>query len=840
MKSSTKRLLSLVIVLAMALSMLPMIAFAEAPTTLYVKPNSNWLQSNARFAAYFFGAGETWADCTDADGDGVYEVTVPAGGYTHIIFCRMNPNAAANNWNNKWNQTKDLPLADTSDVKNCYVVAANSWDSGNGQWVGYTPEGGAGETEPTTASPIKYSVAGEASLCGSAWDPSDINNMMTDTDEDGIYTITYENVAAGTYQFKVTDGTWTNSWGKPNSNDNYSLTLDVAAETVEIRFDTATNLIEVIIDGEVPTTPTTESSSAGEATYYVAGTVNGWNEKDAAFVMNEAEGIYTLSFSVAAGDHAIKVTDGTWTNSWGGDGPDGNYVFTTSAEGDVTVTFDGITVTVTGDYIVEKEKEELVINSVHVVGAPGLTGADWDLTANEMSLVEGFYVITFENVAAGTYEFKFAANGTWDINWASGVAMESETVYDAWFNAMGNSSVVIPADGASVTLMLDLTAMDPYTGEGAKCAVVIEGVEIPDPVDTYYVAGSFNEWNCAADGYMMTDNGDDTFSLTLTLTAGSYSLKVTNGTWDQSWGGNGEGGNYDFVVEADGEVTVTFDGETVNVEGGILPEPDPLVINSIHVAGAADLTGFEWDPTANEMLNVNGVYTITFENVAAGTYEFKFVANGNWDINWASGIEITSDETQTAWFKAQGNSSITIAEDGSKVFLAFDSNTMDIYTGEGATMRAVVIGPSVALGATVSGSVVSGAAGDVTIELIADGETVASVTASGKEGTYSIVDVAAGTYTLKVSQLNHVTREYTVTVGEEDLTQDVKIHLIGDIDGNGKVNVGDVSKLNSHLKSTSKITDEYMLLCANVNGGSLNMGDTAALYGHIRSTKPLY
>ena len=146
----------------------------------------------------------------------------------------------------------------------------------------------------------------------------------------------------------------------------------------------------------------------------------------------------------------------------------------------------------------------------------------------------------------------------------------------------------------------------------------------------------------------------------------------------------------------------------------------------------------------------------------------------------------------------------------------------------------------VAEGVTVGGAVVSGAEGTVTIELIADGAVVATATASGKEGTYSIDSVAAGTYTLKVSQANHVEREYTITVAAEDLTQDVKIHLIGDIDGNGKVNTGDVAKLNAHLKGTNKLTDEYQIKCANVNGGSLNMGDTAALYGHIKGTKKLY
>ena len=143
-------------------------------------------------------------------------------------------------------------------------------------------------------------------------------------------------------------------------------------------------------------------------------------------------------------------------------------------------------------------------------------------------------------------------------------------------------------------------------------------------------------------------------------------------------------------------------------------------------------------------------------------------------------------------------------------------------------------------GVTLSGAVVTGAEGEVTLELLSGDEVVATVVAAGKEGTYTMEAIAEGTYTLKVSQNNHVTREYTVTVAAEDLTQDVKIHLLGDIDGNGKINTGDVAKLNAHTKGSNKITDEYQLLCANVNGGSLNMGDTAALYSHVKGTKPLF
>ena len=103
---------------------------------VYLKPNSNWKQSNARFAAYFWdGApGEKWVSMTDADKDGIYEVHLPEG-YDYgcnIIFCRMNPSTSANNWNNKWNQTSDLKTP--TDGKNLYTVKASTWDKGGGTW----------------------------------------------------------------------------------------------------------------------------------------------------------------------------------------------------------------------------------------------------------------------------------------------------------------------------------------------------------------------------------------------------------------------------------------------------------------------------------------------------------------------------------------------------------------------------------------------------------------------------------------------------------------------------------------------------------------------------------
>ena len=102
-------------------------------TKIYLVPNSNWTQSNARFAAYFFnGNSNTWVSMTYNSTLGVYECEIPSGTWSNVIFCRMNGGTTANNWNNKWNQTGDL----TFFGEKKYSVPSGWWDtSGNDYWT---------------------------------------------------------------------------------------------------------------------------------------------------------------------------------------------------------------------------------------------------------------------------------------------------------------------------------------------------------------------------------------------------------------------------------------------------------------------------------------------------------------------------------------------------------------------------------------------------------------------------------------------------------------------------------------------------------------------------------
>ncbi len=134
-----------------------------ATKTLYMVPNSNWTQANAKFAVYYYNnTTNGWSEfMTAVEGEtNVFTTTVPDG-YTSIIFCRMNSAATARNWDNKWNQSADLTLPDGKDM----FVMADGWDGVNGTWQTYSA--GTPIVVPTKSVP---SEAPDVMLQAFYWD----------------------------------------------------------------------------------------------------------------------------------------------------------------------------------------------------------------------------------------------------------------------------------------------------------------------------------------------------------------------------------------------------------------------------------------------------------------------------------------------------------------------------------------------------------------------------------------------------------------------------------------------------------------------------------------------
>ena len=135
--------------LILACTLLVNAAEITGGTWLFLAPNANWKTYNARFAAYFYNSStNAWASMAATDEQkNMYIVQAPSGTWTGVIFCRMNPDEAANNWDNKWNQTSDLFY---DEINNLYTVAEEVWDKGDGTWSTYQYKTNTVALNPTT------------------------------------------------------------------------------------------------------------------------------------------------------------------------------------------------------------------------------------------------------------------------------------------------------------------------------------------------------------------------------------------------------------------------------------------------------------------------------------------------------------------------------------------------------------------------------------------------------------------------------------------------------------------------------------------------------------------
>ena len=164
----------------------------------------------------------------------------------------------------------------------------------------------------------------------------------------------------------------------------------------------------------------------------------------------------------------------------------------------------------------------------------------------------------------------------------------------------------------------------------------------------------------------------------------------------------------------------------------------------------------------------------------------------------------------------------------------------DIVNENWDTIPFTVVEGKISTGSTVSGTVTSfgEATEPVTLRLLTNGTEIDKVTST--DGKYSFSSVSPGTYTIEVSKINHATRTYEITVEREDITEALKIHLKGDINGDGRVNVSDVGKANAHAKKT-KFLEGYEFVCADINGdGTINISDVGKINAHAKKTLPLW
>ncbi|MBQ3417744.1 MAG: hypothetical protein IJH32_07905 [Ruminococcus sp.] len=294
---------------------------------------------------------------------------------------------------------------------------------------------------------------------------------------------------------------------------------------------------------------------------------------------------------------------------------------------------------------------------------------------------------------------------------------------------------------------------------------------------------------------------------------------------------------------------------------------DLQIINGKHAIASVQLTYNDSDkvvdnialkgsfvPTAGQSATI---YTDTLNNyIDCDDGKCEVVSSligesGRYDTPYTGTLE--AGNTYYMWFEVKNYSPYLYGVDLTYSFYdstgksnpsSYSKNYGSLMGEAGAVWVSVpFIVPAQSAGCMIRGTVTSflDSSNNVFLQLLQGDSVKKNTNVTGNTASYSITNVPAGTYTLRVSKKNHVDRDYTVVISGE-MIQNVTINPLGDVTLDGKVNIRDVNNLYNHVKGSVIITDTYSLQCGDVYspGKGVNIRDVNTLYNHVKGNATLY
>ena len=507
-------------------------------------------------------------------------------------------------------------------------------------------------------------IAGSSSVFGSEWDPDDSNNKMSCDNTTG-YSKTYITnfTTRTTIEFKITDGSWDNSWG--DNGSNYKHTVDVGCRSVTIKFNGTTNKISVeeeasnaccsapsgVSIDEAPSTKlcpgdqvTLKASiGAGDVDSYkwsVSG--DGWSIKSGetanscTFTVGTATGKISLKVNgcntdVLATDKSIqvksKLTESDYTvqasASWNSSGttpritPNSGkptpktvkYKFnsttataSTSIPKDVGTYYVYITTDATTDYCAATDLYigEFKIEKANQSTLSISTSNDNPICGNELTLS------TTGGSGDGIVTYEIVSGGT-----ASNASISGNKL-----TVGGFGTVKVKAKKAGNSNYNEIYSdIKTFTFETPAT------LSWDKPAKGFLVAGETitAKLEPAAAGTITYDTSDNTV------------IGISNGKLTAQPNKNGTA-----------DITATPILGNGYCEATAITESN-VPVKFFNVAGTENLCGDAWNTTANPMTYNNGVWSKTFKAKPADVYEFQ-ISREEWDGNWEDRKKIYSGE----------------------------------------------------------------------------------------------------------------------------------------------------------------------------------------------------
>lgn len=546
---------------------------------------------------------------------------------------------------------------------------------------------------------------------GKNWNP-DAAPMTANGDGTFSYSTT---IPAGTYEFKVTNGTWeaeqgsvvydynhinaaTSASGYENAGGNVKFTISEQADiTISLNPEAADNE-KITLTSSIPfgQAVITVWTVVGDAA--LCGT--NWDPADANNDMAEdveTPGIWTKTyenFEVNADNAGTVISFKAVANH--------NYSVGEVPQGEgnnATLTLPEET----GIYnitIILNTNDWTISNSIDKVGGeepePVETTAEWSFLLNGDNSLTVICTVnalggqTDPSAVAGLVGWMYVDNPATQLGWVAG---SFEIVY----------TTEVLTDGQTVTLNATWNWHDGGVFTAPETFIYTFNEEEPEPVPAaWYIAGNGDvdaawvgglSWDVA--GVALADNGDGTYGYETTVPAGTYQFKITNGKWydpentpdginygytnvdavaSASGYVDGGGNNVMFTIASEATITITLNPAAMDDAKIILSSTvgfGEAVVDRWTLAGDVPFfAGSAWGFDAGNDLvetapGAPGVWTKVYENVevtsdmAGQSYQYKVGANGGFDVDQ---------------YPAQGNNTFTMPAEAGSYNITFTFN----------------------------------------------------------------------------------------------------------------------------------------------------------------------
>lgn len=590
---------------------------------------------------------------------------------------------------------------------------------------------------------------------------------------------------------------------------------------------------------------------------------DGWKESGNVQMVEGNDGIYTYTANLTAGKGFAFFKDNEgWNNQRGPQtkeaAPTGDWEVTASGSNSWKVA-------TTGEYKIEYNYEtdqakialvtqEQFDPTKRKFAVTGAAFGGWNMppAANQTftNNGDGTYTLKYEGATAGEFKLSsVAADVDFTSNWDEvfnpgtlGVSplVEGDNILSSKY---GWDNMNFPVSGNVTLTISDVTE--------SSCKLNIAVNEVPDKA--WYIAGNFTtpQWG---DGKLaMTDNGDGTFSITVNGMQTGNEFKFVN-EYDRWFGGettdisannctdialSNSGDNFK-IASGGGDLTFTIDAENkLTVTGWEEPVVDYLLHYGTASSDWQDVTfvAGEGDNEGKLVATATFAKNTEFGIKHGDTWYAGLVEQGdNYIIkyDWCTNIPLDSE----------GNiKNFLIAEAGTYTFVLTvgqEGITMDVqglvepqyvlnygHDGENDWQNATfVVGEGTYEGKLVAKDV------EFTAVKTQFGVKYGDIWYAGLpnagEGLYWIHDTWCTNIPLSTGDgvknfiINEIgTYTFVLTVGENSITMDVEgfpvAPVLGDVDGNGSVDVSDVNAIINIILGKANAADYPN---ANVNGDS--------------------